>query len=115
MGGPAVLNQFQCLIKLGLRIVGQCQHDVPADVGKACPLGRRERRPGLFGGVGAAQRFELAVPGRLHPERDAVDARGPEAAQCFFGDRLRVGFQCDLRPGPGLGRFYKAGNIARCE
>ena len=95
--------------------MGQCQHDVPADVGKACPLGRRERRPGLFGSVGAAQRFELAVPGRLHPERDAVDARRPEAVQCFFGDRLRVGFQGDLRPGQGLGSVYEAGNILGCE
>ena len=95
--------------------MGQCQHDVPADVGKACPLSRRERRPGLFGRVGAAQRFELAVPGRLHPERDPVDARGPEAAQCFFGDRLRVGFQGDLRPGQGLGSVYEAGNILGCE
>ena len=95
--------------------MGQCQHDVPADVGKACPLGRRERRPGLFGRVGAAQRFELAVPGRLHPERDPVDACRPEAAQCFFGDRLRVGFQGDLRPGQGLGSVYEAGNILGCE
>ncbi len=64
---------------------------------------------------GGGQRFELAVPGRLHPERDPVDARGPEAAQCFFGDGLGVGFQGDLRPGQGLGSVYEAGNILGCE
>ena len=115
MGGAALFDEFQRLVELCLRIMGQGQHDVAADVLKPCPAGRRKGRAGLPGRVGAAQRLELAVPGRLHPERDAVDARGPEAAQCFFGDRLRVGFQCDLRPGPGLGRFHKAGNIARCE
>ncbi|MFR8716552.1 MAG: hypothetical protein ACLVES_01745 [Faecalibacterium prausnitzii] len=36
-----------------------------------------------FGSVGAAQRLELAVPGRLDAEGDAVDARGPEARAVY--------------------------------
>ena len=112
---PALRNELQCLVKLGLRIMGQGQHDVAADVGKACPPCRRKSCPGLPGGVGAAQRFQLAVPGRLYPERDAVHPGFPETAQGLLGHSLRVGLQRDLRPGCRSCRRNEPGGIGRGE
>ena len=37
VGGTAALDQLQRLVELRLRIMGQGQHDVAADVLKACP------------------------------------------------------------------------------
>ena len=95
--------------------MGQGQHNVAADVGKACPPCRRKSCPGLPGGVGAAQRFQLAVPGRLYPERDAVHPGFPETAQGLLGHGLRVGLQRDLRPGCRSCRRNEPGGISRGE
>ena len=102
MGGTAFFDQLQCLVKLGLRIVGQRQHDVAADIlepgtpgsGKGCP-----RLPGI---VRAAKGAQLGVPGGLHPERDAVHPCRPEAPQALLGDGLGVCLQGDLRTGHGV-------------
>ena len=112
---PALRNELQCLVKLGLRIMGQGQHDVAADVGKACPPCRRKSCPGLPGGVGAAQRFQLAVTGRLYPEGDAVHPSFPETAQGLLGHGLGVGLQRDLRPGCRSCRRNEPGGISRGE
>ena len=115
MGGSAPLDEFQRLIELRLRIMGQCQHDVAADVLKPCPAGRRKGRAGLPGRVGAAQRAQLRVPGRLHPKGDAVDPCLPEAPQAFLGDGLRVGLQGHLSPGHRAGGTDEPPDLSRAE
>ena len=115
MGGPAGFDQLQRLIELGLRIMGQGQHDIAADVLEPGPLCRPECGPRLFGGVGAAQRFELAVPRGLDPEGDAVDARFPEGAEGLLRDRLRVGLQGDLCAGQGRRGFHEPGRVRRVQ
>ena len=70
-------------------------------------------RPRLPGRVGAAQRFQLAVPCRLDAEGDAVDAGFPEGAERCLGDRFRVGFQRDLGTGKGRRCRNQPGGILR--
>ena len=72
-------------------------------------------RTGLLCGVGAAQRLELAVPGRLDAEGNAVDARLPECLERVFGHGLRVGFQRDLGPGQGLCGGDEPGGVCRVQ
>ena len=79
MGGTAFFDQLQCLVKLGLRIVGQCQHDVAADILEPGAPGSGKGCPRLLGAVGTAKGAQLGVPGGLHPEGDAVHPRCPEA------------------------------------
>ena len=115
MGRPAFFDQFQCLVKLGLRIMGQGQHDVAADVRKACPPGGGKGSPRLLCRVRPAQCAQLGVPGRLHPEGDAVHSRLPEARKALFGHRLRVCFQRDLCPGQGPGRIDEPFCLLRAQ
>ena len=93
--------------------MGQGQHDVAADVLEACPPRGCECRPRLPGRVGAAQRFQLAVPRGLDAEGDAVDAGFPEGAERCLGDRFRVGFQRDLGTGEGRRCRDQPGGILR--
>ena len=81
MGRAAVLDKLQRLVELGLRIMGQGQHDVAADVLEPGPARGGESGPRLLCRVGTAQRFELAVPGRLDAEGNAVDACLPECPE----------------------------------
>ena len=115
MGRAAILDKLQRLVELGLRIMGQGQHDVAADVlepGTACG---GESGPRLLCRVGAAQRLELAVPGRLDAEGNAVDARLPECPERVFGHGLRVSFQRDLGPGQGLCGGDEPGGVCRVQ
>ena len=102
MGSPTTLDQFQRFVKLSFGVVGQCQHDVAADVRKACPPGGGKGNPRLLCRVRPAQCAQLGVPGRLHPEGDAVHPRRPEAPQALLGDGLGVCFQGDLCTGHRL-------------
>ena len=102
MGGTAFFNQLQCLVKLGLRIVGQCQHDVAADILEPGAPGSGKGCPRLLGIVRAAKGAQLGVPGRLHPEGDAVHPCRPEAPQALLGDGLGVCLQGDLSTGHGV-------------
>ena len=86
MGSPTTLDQFQRFVKLGFGVVRQCQHDVAADVRKPCPPGGGKGSPRLLCRVRPAQCAQLGIPGRLHPERDAVHTR-----QCDLGPRHRPG------------------------
>ena len=104
MGGTAFFDQLQCLVKFGLRIVGQRQHDVAADILKPGAPGGGKGCPRLLSAVGTAKGAQLGVPGRLHSEGDAVYPRRPEAPQALLGDGLRVCFQGDLRTGHGVCR-----------
>ena len=115
MGGSALLDQFQRFVKLGFGVVGQCQHDVAADVRKACPPGGGKGSLRLLCRVRPAQCAQLGVPGRLHPERDAVHARLPEACKAFFRHRLRVCFQCDLGPRHRPGRIDQPFCLLRAQ
>ena len=94
-------------------VMGQGQHDVAADVLEACPPRGCECRPRLPGCVGAAQRFQLAIPCGLDAEGDAVDAGFPEGAERCLGDRFRVGFQRDLGTGEGRRCRDQPGGILR--
>ena len=105
MGSPTTLDQFQRFVKLGFGVVRQCQHDVAADVRKPCALRGGKCSPRLLCRVRSAQCAQLGIPGRLHPERDAVHTRLPEACKAFFRHRLRVCFQCDLGPRHRPGRI----------
>ena len=102
MGGTAFFDQLQCLVKLGLRIVGQCQHDVAADILEPGAPGSGKGCPRLLGIVRAAKGAQLGVPGRLHPEGDAVHPCRPEAPQTLLGDGLGVCLQGDLCTGHRL-------------
>ena len=72
MGGTAFFDQLQCLVKFGLRIMGQRQHDVAADILESGAPGGGKGCPRLLGAVGTAKGAQLGVPGRLHPEGNAV-------------------------------------------
>ena len=111
----ALLDKLQRLVELGLRIMGQGQHDVAADVLEPGPACGGESGPRLLCRVGAAQRLELTVPGRLDAEGDAVDARLPECPERVFGHGLRVGFQRDLGPGQGLCGGDEPGGVCRVQ
>ena len=111
MGGTALLDEFQRFIEFGLGVMGQGQHDVPADVGEPGLLRRPESGPGLLCSVGTSQCFQLAVPGRLHPEGDPVDSGGPEAPERFLRDGLGVCLQRDLGPGQRVGGPDETGSI----
>ena len=102
MGRPAFFDQLQCLVKFGLRIVGQRQHDVAADILKPGAPGGGKGCPRLLSAVGTAKGAQLGVPGRLHPEGDAVHPRRPEAPQALLGDGLGVCLQGDLCTGHRL-------------
>ena len=97
----ALLDKLQRLVELGLRIMGQGQHDVAADVLEPGPACGGKGRTGLLCCVGAAQRPELAVPGRLDAEGDAVDACGAERPEGRLRHCLGVRFQRDLCPRQG--------------
>jgi len=47
--------------------------------------------------VAAAERFEIGVIERLHPERDTIDAGLFEPAKPLRFDAGRIGFERDLR------------------
>ena len=115
MGSPATLDQFQRFVKLGFGVVRQCQHDVAADVRKACPPGGGKGSPRLFCRMRPAQRAQLGIPGRLHPEGDTVHSRLPEACKTFFRHRLRVCFQCDLGPRHRPGRIDQPFCLLRAQ
>ena len=115
VGSPTTLDQFQRFVKLSFGVVGQCQHDVAADVRKACPPGGGKGNPRLLCRVRPAQCAQLGVPGRLHPEGDAVHSRLPEARKALFGHRLRVCFQRDLCPGQGPGRIDEPFCLLRAQ
>ena len=102
MGGTAFFDQLQCLVKFGLRIMGQRQHDVAADILESGAPGGGKGCPRLLGAVGTAKGAQLGVPGRLHPEGDAVHPCRPDAPQALLGDGLRVCFQGDLCTGHRL-------------
>ena len=102
MGGTAFFDQLQCFVELGLRVVGQCQHDVAADVLEPGAPGSGKGCPRLLGAVGTAKGAQLGVPGGLHPEGDAVHPCRPEAPQALLGDGLGVCLQGDLCTGHGV-------------
>ena len=62
-----------------------------------------------------ARRLELAVPGRLDAEGDAVDACGAERPEGCLRHRLGVCFQRDLCPRQGLGGVDEAGSVCGGE
>ena len=115
MGRTAALDQFQCLVELGLGIAGKRQHDVAADVLEPGLLCSGKGRPCLLCGVGTPQRAQLAVPGGLHPEGDAVHPRLPEASKACRGDGLGVRFQRDLSPGQRPGGVDQAFDLLRAQ
>ena len=115
VGGSARFDQLQRLVELRLRIMGQSQHDVAADVGEPGIPGSPERGPGLFCGVGPPQRFQLGIPCRLHPKGDPVDACLPERPQLCFVHRLGVGLQRDLGSGQGGSGFDQPGGVGRIQ
>ena len=92
MGRPARPDEGERLIELGPAVVGQSQHDVPAEVGKARLPGHLEGGCRLTGGVGPAEGAQLGIPGRLHPDGQAVDPGGAVAPQLLRGDGLGVRF-----------------------
>ena len=115
MRRAALLDKLQRLVEFGLRIMGQGQHDVAADVLEPGPACGGKGRTGLLCGVGTAQRLELAVPGRLDAEGDAVDACGAKRPEGRLRHRLGVRFQRDLCPRQGLGGVDEAGSVVGGE
>ena len=107
MLGAPVPDQGQGGVKLGLRVMGEGQHNVPADVLEPGPAGLRKGGPGLGGIVGPAQGPELGVAGRLDPQGKPVDPGGPETPQQVLGDRFGVGLQGDFRPGRGAAAWIR--------
>ena len=95
--------------------MGQGQHDVAADVLEPGPACSGESGPRLLCRVGTAQRLELAVPGRLDAEGNAVDARLPECPEGILRYGLRVGFQRDLGPRQGLRGGDEPGGVCRVQ
>ena len=113
MGSPSLLDEGEGLVEFLPAVVGQGQHDVPADVVKAGLPGHLEGGGRLAGGVGPPEGAQLAVPGRLHPDGQAVDPGGPVALQPLQGDGLGVGLQGYLGPGAGRGGRDQPGGLGR--
>ena len=119
IGGDVVcaplFQQSQGIIELGLCIIRESHHNIPADPLEPCPRRIGQSLAGLAGGVGAAQTAELVVPGGLDPEGDPVDPRGPVGRQGIVVHRLGVCLQGDLRPGGGLGGLDQPGYRRRVQ
>ena len=83
MGAATRLQQGKGFIKLRDGIIGQRQHNIPADLPEACLPRPGKRLRGGNSGVGAAQAAQLGVVCALYPKADAGYPGGCKTSQIF--------------------------------
>ena len=113
MGAAARLQQSKGFIKLRDGIIGQRQHNIPADLPEACLPRPGKCLRGGSSGVGAAQAAQLGIVSTLHPKADAGYPGGCKTSQAFRRDNIGVGFQRDLRTRQRGGGFDQLAHLVR--
>ena len=113
--GPALLQQLQRGVELRLRIIGQCYHDVSADIRKARLPRHAQRLPALCGGVRTPQPPQAVVEGGLYAQRQPVCAGAQKAFQQGGGEGLGIRFHRHLGVGQRTGCLHHAFQLSGRE